>query len=64
MNEKLAAMYRKDCLDRLQLDHDPISNENIDSIAVIDSELLVLDGNEHLPSRRKALLHQIGLFAE
>ena len=57
--EKLAAMYGKNCLDRLQLDHDPISNEKIDSIAVIDSEILVSNRNKHLPARRQALLFQL-----
>src|SRR3989442_4784263 len=50
--QKLTSMHRQDRLNGLQFDDDPVSDKKIEAIAVVDREILVSDGDQHLSTRR------------
>src|SRR5271166_1180273 len=52
-------MNRQDRLYRLQLDHDALANEKIDSVTVIDRQIFVPNRDHHLPAHWQVLLFQL-----
>jgi hypothetical protein len=55
ITEQLASMHCEQRFDHLQLDYYPLSHEKIDSIAIIDRQILVLDRDQNLPAHRQTV---------
>jgi len=45
--------------DRFQFHYDPIAHQEIDSVSVLNSEVLISDGNRKLTSNLQTLIRQL-----
>ena len=57
--EELAPVNWQDRLDGLQFHDDPIIHQEVDSVSILNSELLVPDGNRNLISNLQTLIRQL-----
>src|SRR5260370_38676416 len=54
--QQLPTMHRQDGGDGFELDHNEAANEKIEPVTILNSQLLVSDGDRHLAAQADALL--------
>jgi hypothetical protein len=57
--QELATMNWQDSLDRFQFDYDPIVHQEIDSVSILNSKVLIPDGTGNLISNLQTLIREL-----